>query len=154
VGDRIEISAANTRGDVVDIGLRTTRVRTRDSRLVIILNSLIAQNEVINYAYPDPTYRIQTEVELDYKTDIEQARQIMANAVRTVPDVLKDKPVDVLYSEMGNSAMVFIVRWWIETYVDTRRVTDKVNTALQEALNAAGFKAPYPTQSIYLRNET
>jgi len=77
----------------------------------------------------------------------------MTDAVRTVPNVLEDKPVDVLYSEMGDSAIVFIVRWWIETYADTRRVTDEVNTALQAALDAAGIKSPYPSQSIYLHNE-
>jgi small-conductance mechanosensitive channel len=153
IGDRIEISAASTWGDVVDIGLRTTRIRTRDNRLVIIPNSLIAQNEVINYTYPDPTYRIQTEVGLDYNTDVERARQVMSDAVRKVPNVLKDKPVDVLYSEMGDSTMVFIIRWWIETYADTRRVTDEVNTALQAALDAAGIKSPYPSQRIYLHNE-
>jgi MscS family membrane protein len=150
VGDRIEVAAANTWGDVVDIGLRTTRIRTRDNRLVIIPNSLIAKNEVINYTYPDPTYRIETHVGLDYKTDIEYARQIMAGAVHEVPNVLKDRPIDVLYSDMGESAMIFRVRWWIETYADTRRVTDEVHTALQAALDKAGIKSPFPTQSIYL----
>jgi small-conductance mechanosensitive channel len=150
VGDRIEVAAANTWGDVVDIGLRTTRIRTRDNRLVIIPNSLISKNEVINYTYPDPTYRIETHVGLDYDTDIEHARRIMAEAVHEVPNVLKDRPIDVLYSDMGESAMIFRVRWWIETYADTRRVTDEVHTALQAALNKAGIKSPFPTQSIYL----
>jgi hypothetical protein len=45
------------------------------------------------------------------------------------------------------------VRWWIESYVDTRRVIDRVNTALQEALDAAGIKSPYPTQSVNLQVE-
>ena len=150
IGDRIEVAAANTWGDVVDIGLRTTRIRTRDNRLVIIPNSLIAKNEVINYTYPDPTYRIETHVGLDYKTDIERARQIMVEAVREVPNVLKDRPIDVLYSDMGDTAMIFRVRWWIETYADTRRVTDEVHTALQAALDKAGITTPFPTQSIYL----
>ena len=56
-----------------------------------------------------------------------------------------DKPVDALYHEMGDSAMIFRVRWWIESYEDTRRVIDRVNTALQEALDAAGIEMPYPT---------
>lgn len=153
VGDRIEVAAANTWGDVVDIGLRTTRIRTRDNRLVIIPNGLIAKNEIINYTFPDPTYRIETHVGLAYDTDIENARQIMIDAVRQVPSVLQDRPIDVLYSDMGESAMIFRVRWWIETYADTRRVTDEVHTALQAALDAAGIEMPYPTQSIYLHSD-
>ncbi len=153
VGDRIEVAAANTWGDVVDIGLRTTRIRTRDNRLVIIPNSLISKNEIINYTYPDPTYRIETHVGLDYDTDIERAREIMADAVRKVPSVLQDRPIDVLYSDMGDSAMIFRVRWWIETYADTRRVTDEVHTALQHALDEAGIVSPFPTQSIFMHGE-
>ncbi len=153
VGDRIEVAAANTWGDVVDIGLRTTRIRTRDNRLVIIPNSLISKNEIINYTFPDPTYRIETHVGLDYHTDIEKARAVMIAALQKVPSVLEDRPIDVLYSDMGDSAMIFRVRWWVETYADTRRVTDQVHTALQHALDEAGIVSPFPTQSIFVHGE-
>ncbi len=153
VGDRIEISAANTWGDVTVIGLRTTRILTRDNRLVIIPNSLISKNEIINYTYPDPNYRIETHVGIAYDTDIDKARTIMREAVRQVPDVLDSKPVDILYNDMGDSAMIFRVRWWIETYADTRRITDKVHTALQRELDAAGIVMPFPTQSILMQEQ-
>jgi len=145
VGDRIEIQGVGTWGDVVEIGLRTTRIRTRDNRMVIVPNGLIGKNQVINYTYPDPRYRIETQVGVGYGTDIERARQVIVEVVRGVEGVLQDRPVDALYHEMGESAMVFCVRWWIESYVDTRRVYDRVNTALQEALDAAGIEMPYPT---------
>ena len=54
VGDRIEISGLGTWGDVVDIGTRSTRIRTRDNRLLIVPNSAIAKDQVVNYCYPDP----------------------------------------------------------------------------------------------------
>jgi small-conductance mechanosensitive channel len=137
----------------VDIGLRTTRIRTRDNRLVIVPNSVIGTNQVINYTYPDPQYRIQTHVGIAYGTDIEKARQIIVDTVRRVEGVLEDKPVDALYIEMGDSAMVFRVRWWIESYVDTRRMFDRVHTVLQNALDEAGIESPFPTQNLNLRLE-
>jgi small-conductance mechanosensitive channel len=152
VGDRIEVAAANTWGDVMEIGLRTTRVRTRDNRLVIIPNSVIVGNEIINYTYPDPTYRIQTEVSIDYAMDIDEVKRVLETAVRAVPGVLADRPVDVLYHEMGDSAMIFRVRWWVGTYADTRRVTDKIHTAIQHALDAAGIVSPYPTQMLLMQS--
>jgi MscS family membrane protein len=151
VGDRIEIQGAGTWGDVVDIGIRTTRIRTRDNRMIIVPNSMIGKNQIVNYTYPDPRYRIETQVGIAYGTDIETARQVIAQAVRGVEGVLPDKPVDALYIEMGDSAMLFRVRWWIESYVDTRRVVDRVHTALQEALDAAGIESPYPIQNINLK---
>jgi MscS family membrane protein len=151
IGDRIEIQGIDTWGDVVDIGLRTTRIRTRDNRMVIVPNSSIGANQVINYTYPDPRYRIQTHVGIAYGTDIEQARRIIVDTVRQVEGVLQDKPVDALYIEMGDSAMIFRVRWWIESYVDTRRMFDRVHTVLQHALDEAGIESPFPTQSLNVR---
>lgn len=150
IGDRIEIQGVDTWGDVADIGLRTTRIRTRDNRMVIVPNSMIGSNRVINYSYPDPQYRIETHVGVAYGTDIEKARALMIDTVRNLADVLKDKPVDALYHEMGDHAMIFRIRWWIESYADTRRVLDRVNTALQNALDTAGIDSPLPTQNIHL----
>ncbi|MFC2023666.1 mechanosensitive ion channel family protein [Chloroflexota bacterium] len=153
IGDRIEIQGIGTWGDVVDIGLRTTRIRTRDNRMVIVPNSTISTNQVINYTFPDPQYRIQTHVGIDYDTDIDMARQVLIDAVRGVEGVLPGKPVDALYVEMGDSAMVFRVRWWIESYEDTRRMFDKVHTVLQHALDEAGIVCPFPTQKLNLEVE-
>jgi small-conductance mechanosensitive channel len=151
IGDRIEIQGEGTWGDVTDIGLRTTRIRTRDNRMVIVPNSVIGANQVINYSYPDPRYRIETHVGIAYGTDIETARKVIVDAVRDLQDVLPDKPVDALYIDMGDSAMIFRVRWWIESYVDTRRVVDRVHSALQRALDDAGIESPFPTQNVNMR---
>ena len=148
IGDRIEIKGLDTWGDVVDIGLRTTSIRTRDNRMVIVPNSTIGTNEIVNYTYPDPVYRIQTHVGVAYGTDCDLVEKIIVNAVRQVEGVLPDKPVDAIYNEMGDSAMIYRVRWWIETYADTRRMFHKVHRALQAALDEAGIDCPYPTQSV------
>jgi len=153
IGDRIEIQGIGTWGDVTDIGLRTTRIRTRDNRMVIVPNSVIGANQVVNYTYPDPRYRIETHVGIAYGTDVETARRVIIEAVQLVEGVLPDKPVDALYNEMGDSGMIFRVRWWIESYVDTRRVIDRVHTALQHALDEAGIESPFPTQNVNLQLE-
>jgi small conductance mechanosensitive channel len=86
-------------------------------------------------------------------TDIETARLIIVDTVRQIEGVLPDKPVDALYVEMGDSAMIFRVRWWIESYEDTRRMFDRVHTALQHALDEAGIECPFPTQTLNLQLE-
>ena len=62
IGDRIEILDLDTWGDVVDIGLRSSQVRTRDNRMVIVPNSVIGKSLIVNYSYPDSQYRIQVEL--------------------------------------------------------------------------------------------
>jgi small-conductance mechanosensitive channel len=149
IGDRIEIQELDTWGDVVDVGLRSCRIRTRDNRMVIVPNSVIGKSLVVNYSYPDTQYRIQIQVGVAYGTDVELARQTMVDAVRDVDGVLPDRPVEALFLEFGDSAMIFRVRWWLESYVDTRRMFDKVNTALHHALDAAGIVLPATQHEIY-----
>ena len=62
IGDRIELEQLNTWGDVQDIGLRSTRILTRDNRLVSVPNSLIGKNLVVNHSIPSTVYRVQTHV--------------------------------------------------------------------------------------------
>jgi small-conductance mechanosensitive channel len=148
VGDRIEISGLGTWGDVVEIGSRTTRIRTRDNRMVIVPNSIIGKSQVVNYTFPDPQYRVQIDIGIGYGMDIERTRQIIIHTVRQVEGILPDKPVDALYNEMGDSSMTFRVRWWIQSYEDTRLIYDRVNTALQHALDAAGIDMPFTTYDL------
>ncbi|NIV35873.1 MAG: mechanosensitive ion channel, partial [Anaerolineae bacterium] len=73
------------------------------NRVVIVPNSVIGTNQVINYSYPDPRYRIETHVGIAYGSDIETARRVIVDTVRQMEGVLPDDPVDVLYVEMGDS---------------------------------------------------
>lgn len=150
VGDRIEIQGAGTWGDVTEIGLRTTRIRTRDNRLVIVPNSIIGNNQVINYSFPDPRYRIETHVFIDFDEDVEKIRQLLIDALRQVEGVLPDKPVDALYIDMTQGPIKFRLRWWIESYVDTRRMFDRVHTAIKRALDEAGIDSPVTSENINL----
>jgi small-conductance mechanosensitive channel len=152
-GDRIEIQELNTWGDVVSIGLRSTRIRTLDNRLVIVPNSSISNNQVVNYTYPDPRYRIQTEIGVAYGTDLRVVREVITEALQGVEGVIPDMPVDILFMEFGDSAMILRVRWWIESYIDARRSTDRVNEAIYLALEQAGIEMPNPMMTIELKSK-
>jgi len=150
IGDRIEIQGVGTWGDVVSIGLRSTRIRTRDNRMIIVPNSVISVNQIINYSYPDPRYRIETHVDIAYGSDVETVRRLIIDTVSKLDGVLPEKPVDALYVDMSGGAMRFRVRWWIESYVDTRRMFDRVHTALQYAFDNAGIVSPHISSNINL----
>jgi small-conductance mechanosensitive channel len=114
-------------------------------------NSTIGKSQVVNYTYPDPHYRVQMDIGIGYGMDIEQTQQIIIDTVGQVDGVLQDKPVDALYSEMGNSTMIFRVRWWIESVEDTRPIFNRVNTALQHALDKAGIEMPFTTYDLNVK---
>jgi small-conductance mechanosensitive channel len=153
IGDRIEIMELGTWGDVEDIGLRSTRIRTRDNRMVVVPNSVISKSLVVNYAYPNSEYRIQIHIGVAYGTDLEYARKTLVDAVSEVEGVDTNHPVEALFLEFGDSALIFRVRWWLDSYEDTRRMFDKVNTAMYNALNEAGIEIPFPQQDLNVKVE-
>ena len=148
IGDRIEIQDLGTWGDVTDIGLRSTRIRTRDNRLVIVPNSVISSNMIVNHTYPDTTYRSENTVGVAYGTDLEKARRVIIEAVKEVDGVLPDLPVEALFVEFGDSSLNFLVRWWMDHYIDTRRMVDKVNTAIYKAFNENEIEIPFPQRVV------
>ncbi len=151
IGDRVEIQDLETWGDVVDIGLRSTRIRTRDNRMIIVPNSVIGKSLVVNYSYPDRQYRIQVHIGIDYGSDLELARKTMIGAVRGVDGVVPERKVEALFLEFGDTALIFRLRWWIDSYVDTRRMFDKVNTAVLHALDEAGIEIPMDQIEVHHR---
>jgi small-conductance mechanosensitive channel len=148
VGDRIDLKDLDVWGDVVEIGLRSTKVVTRDNRLVIIPNSAVVDNQVVNYSLPDPTYRLQVDLGIGSSVDIPWVKETLENAVRGVEGVLADKPVDILFTGFGDSSNAFRVRWWVASPGEKRRVTDGVCAAIQKTANEKGIDMPQPAFTL------
>jgi small-conductance mechanosensitive channel len=118
--------------------------------MVSVPNSVIGKGLVVNYSDPSTVYRVETHVGVAYGTDIEEARAIMVGAIRAEDWVMPDERIEALFLEFGDSALIFRVRCWIEHYVETRRIIDKMNTALYRALNDAGIEIPFPQRDVRL----
>ncbi len=149
IGHRIEILDIDAWGDVMDIGLRSTRILTPDNRMVIIPNSVIAKSLVVNRTDPHPEYRITTAVGVAYGADLEAVRKTLIDAVRGLEGVSPDHPVEALFLEFGDSSLNFEIRWWIETYQDIYIIFDRVNTAVYKALATNGIEIPFPQRDLH-----
>ncbi len=161
IGDRIDVQDFDTVGDVVDIGLRSTRIRTIDNRMIVVPNSIIGKSQIVNRAFPDAQYRIYVTVGIAYGTDIDLARQVMLDAVRNVDGVVRPpkemdqstgelhREVEALFTNMGDSALIFDVRFWVDTYADTFVMADRVNSAIYKALNEANIEIPFPQRDVH-----
>ena len=83
----------------------------------------------MNYSYPDPRVRSETDLCVGYDSDLEEVRRLIIETIQGIEGVLDYRNVDALYIEMAPSGIVFRVRWWIESYQETRRNLDQVHTA-------------------------
>ena len=111
---------------------------------------MIGKGLVVNYSDPSTVYRVQTHVGIAYGMDVEVARQVMIEAIRAQDWVMKDKRIEALLLDFSEAAMVFRVRCWIEHFVETRRILDKMNTALYHALNEADIDFGRPQRDLRL----
>lgn len=152
IGDRVEIQDIDTWGDVKEIGLRSTRILTRDNRMVTVPNSVIGKGLVVNYSDPSTVYRVETHISITYGTDVDQVREVMVDALRREDWVMKDRLIEALLLNFNDSALGFRVRCWIEHYMETRRVIDKMNTALYKALNSVDIDISVPLRELKLQD--
>ena len=148
IGDRIFSKDVDAWVDVEEIGIRSTQVLTRDNRVVVIPNSLLSDDSVINYNYPDRKFRLQVDISVAYGTDFDKIRQVLGDAVRQVEGVMPDKPIQVLFIEFGITAMIFRVRWWIEDFAKMRVMNDRVYEAIQNALISNEIVSPDPVLDV------
>jgi len=149
VGDRIKIETMDDWGDVESIGMRTTRIRTLDNRLVIVPNAVIGRNQVENYTYPDPSIRVDISVGIGYGSDYNLVETTIEQAVLSVPGLLEGKAPFVELHEFGDSAMIYRVRYWLKSYNDIRLQTE-VKKAIYQALSDADVDMPFITYDVNL----
>jgi small-conductance mechanosensitive channel len=148
IGDRIDLPGLNSWGDVVDIGMRSTRILTLNNRMVIVPNSQIGKEQIVNYNYPDPSYYDTTDIVIAYDNDVEQVGQLLVDTVRQVEGVQKEREIDALLMEFTENQMVFKVGWWIASYDDLFPIHDRVSRAVIQAMKDAGIVLPYRKGSV------
>lgn len=139
-------------GYVLDIGWRTTRIRTLLDHTVVVPNAKIAGSTIQNMHLPDPAVRCETTVGVSYDADtahVERALQDeLVNATRTVKELLPDPPPDVLLVELGPYAMQYVVRFQVREIAQQRVAVHAVNTRIVNRLRAEKIDIPYPTQTV------
>jgi small conductance mechanosensitive channel len=86
-----------------------------------------------------------------YDSDVEAVCRLIQETVRGVEGILKEREIDVLLVELGDSALILQVRWWIDSYVHTSPTIDRVHRTLLKALDEAGVDLPYNTQDVHLK---
>ncbi|MCD4716541.1 MAG: mechanosensitive ion channel family protein, partial [Desulfobacterales bacterium] len=157
VGDRIEIWTAPknsaTWGDVIDIGLRATKIRTTDNIVIIIPNNEIMTRDIINYTTITKEIRVRIPIGIAYDADIKKAKELITKIALELDWVMREPAPKVVVSSFGASSVDLQARIWISRprrRMDTiSHVTDRVKEVFQEE----GIEIPYPKRDIYIRKE-
>ncbi|WP_445638357.1 MscS mechanosensitive ion channel [Nostoc sp. DSM 114161] len=142
-------------GTVENIETRATTIKTYDGRRIVIPNSeLFANSVTVNTAFE--SRRLQYDVGIGYGDDIDRAKELMLQAIQSLPEVLKDPAPDALVMELAESNVNIRVRWWIKPprRADDLASRDKVLSAIKKTLVENGIDLPFPTQQILFHDQT
>ena len=149
-GDRIELASGQI-GDVEEIGLRSTRIKTFDHTILVVPNSSLVNASLINYCYPDFKVKVRVKVGVAYGTDIERVKRIMLEITRKVPAILQDPPPGVYFTDFGDFSLDLLMIFWVEEYTQAFEAKDRVNTMIHERFAQEGIDIPFPIQTVYLK---
>ena len=136
-------------GKVAEITLRSTRIRTNRNTYVVIPNKTVIDAVLENYS-KHGELRIDVPVGIAYKEDIRRARDVLLDAVRSLPDVMKQPEPDVVVQSLGDSSVNLLVRVWVEQADALPRGTVAVVEASKLALDAAGIQIPFPHLQLFV----
>ena len=152
IGDRIEVwsapSGSATWGDVLDIGLRATKIKTTDNIVIIIPNNEIMTRDIVNYTIISSKIRVRIDIGVSYDTDIPKAKTAIVGVARSIPWVSVKPPPKVVVRHFGDSTVDLQLRVWIDDArkrIDTiSDITDRIKTVFE----AEGIQIPYPKRDI------
>jgi potassium efflux system protein len=152
VGDWVEV--ANLLGVVTDIGIRASRVRTRDGAEVVVPNGELISGHVANWTLSDRRHRVHVDIGVAYGTDPEKVLDILMKAAQSHPDVLVNPAPRALFKGFGDSSLDFELRVWTQ---NTERgwqapLISDLSVAINKALAKNGIEVPFPQRDLHLRS--
>ncbi|MCW8949667.1 MAG: mechanosensitive ion channel family protein [Sedimenticola sp.] len=152
IGDYVVID--NTvRGMVTHIGIRSTRLLTRDDVEVTIPNSVMGNSKVVNESGgPHEKYRIRIRVSVAYGSDIDQVCALMQTIGEEEPQVCSDPVPRVRFRSFGDSGLVIDLMAWVEKPELRGKVSHALNCTIYKRFMAEGIEIPYMKQDLYIKS--
>ena len=158
IGDRIEIwtapKNAATWGDVIDIGLRATKIRTTDNIVIVIPNNEIMKRDIINYTTITEEIRVRIPIGVAYDADIKKAKEIITNISLELDWVMRDPAPVVVVRNFGDSAVNLQARVWINEPRKRMDTISYITDRVKDVFDQEGIEIPFPKRDIYIKRET
>jgi small-conductance mechanosensitive channel len=151
VGDYIVLDTGG-RGKVVNIGLRSTRILTRDDIEVTIPNSIIGNSMIINQSGgPYEKMRVRLKIGVAYGSDVDHVKKILVETAAAEPLICSSPEPRIRFRQFGASSLDFELLFWVNRPEDSGRALDAMNTAVYKRLNEERIEIPYAKQDLYIK---
>ncbi|MBR9691469.1 mechanosensitive ion channel [Candidatus Woesearchaeota archaeon] len=153
VGD-VVVLENEMRGTIVDIGLRSTKIKTFDNEYVIVPNGKLEEMNIQNVVKPEPSIRIVIPFGVAYGSNVEKVKKVVLKEIEKVEGLdirEEEKKPFVRFLEMADSSLNFKAYFYIESYENRFESIDQATTLIYNALNKNKISIPFPQMDVHVK---
>jgi potassium-dependent mechanosensitive channel len=149
VGDLVQVDG--NFGRVTDLGSRCSSIRKPDGVEILVPNSALLENNVVNWTLSDPNHRFDFPVGVAYGSDVELVQQTLQHALDTQPEILRDPAPEVAFESFGDSALVFHVYYWLKVGThNTRQIGSQLHFRIDRLFRERRIVLAFPQRDLHL----
>ena len=150
VGDKIMLDSGET-GVVLDVGLRSTKMRTYENEVIFIPNSVLANTRVKNFTQPDSTIRVTVDFGVAYGSDVARVKQIVFDAISRLDDIMEEPAPEVHFLNMSDFSLDMTARVWVANYGEQFGKKLEMTELIYNLLSENDIEIPFPTSTVHLK---
>ena len=147
------VSIGDREGQVQEITWRATKLRTKNGQFLIVPNSVMGKEPILNHSEPTVPTRIEVEIGASYSVPPNDVKRAMYEAISNAPLAMKAPEPQVTIKGFGASSVDYLAQFWIEDYAVDRAARDQVRTNLWYTFRRYNIEIPFPIQVQYERDE-
>ena len=149
VGDYIILDNTD-RGEVVEIGIRSTRIKTRDDVLITIPNSILANSKIVNESAPIPSFRIRIPIGVAYGSDADQVEELLLKIADDNENVAKEPAPRVRMRAFADSSINFELLLWVDDPRVKGLETHHLLKSIYRAFDEHNITIPFPQRDVHI----
>lgn len=150
VGDFVEFEGLA--GYIKEVKLRSTIIQTLDNGDVVVPNSHLIENRILNWSYDSFTARLRIPISVAYESDPVLVTEILLKSAYMEPNVLREPLPRVNFIGFGDSGLKFEIRVWVSQIDRRDDIMSSLNFVIEYNLRQQGIRIPFPQRDVWLRN--
>lgn len=151
IGDVLELDD-HTVGKVLEIGLRTSKIITRDDIIMIIPNSKFVNDRIINWSNMDSKTRFSVDVGVAYGSDVQLVSRLLLEAARENARIADNLPPFVRFQDFGESSLDFKVYFWVVDSFLVENIKSDLRFTIDRKFRESEVVIPFPQRDVHIKN--
>ena len=140
-------------GEVMEIGLRTTKVKTRDNFIIIVPNNKFINDNLINWSHVETITRFHVNVGVAYGSDVQKVKKVLLNCTHDNPEIERKPESFVRFIDFGDSSLNFQLFFWTAKTFRVENIKSDLRFNINKAFESNDIKIPFPQRDVHMINE-